>query len=231
MHMKKAVIFDLDGTLANTLTSSPIVRTGRWRILDCRRSHRNVIKIRRKRRAHADYAGAALCRGKEQPSPVRDDDGFAAVPCLLDEVYDRYMEYFAKDCLYEVKPYPGIPELLDTLKEKKIKIAVFSNKPHANTVDVVETLFGKGFFDAVQGQKTNVPKKPAPDGVYAIMERLDVSPEETIYVGDSWVDIETGRAAGNFAVGVLWGFRDEEELRAHHADAVITAPGELLELL
>ena len=134
------------------------------------------------------------------------------------------MEYFAKDCLYEVKPYPGIPELLDTLKEKKIKIAVFSNKPHANTVDVVETLFGKGFFDAVQGQKTNVPKKPAPDGVYAIMERLDVSPEETIYVGDSWVDIETGRAAGNFAVGVLWGFRDEEELRAHHADAVITAP-------
>ena len=63
----------------------------------------------------------------------------------------------------------------------------------------------------VQGQKTNVPKKPAPDGVYAIMERLDVSPEETIYVGDSWVDIETGRAAGNFAVGVLWGFRDEEE--------------------
>ena len=117
------------------------------------------------------------------------------------------------------------------VKEKKIKIAVFSNKPHANTVDVVETLFGKGFFDAVQGQKTNVPKKPAPDGVYAIMERLDVSPEETIYVGDSWVDIETGRAAGNFAVGVLWGFRDEEELRAHHADAVITAPGELLELL
>ena len=95
----------------------------------------------------------------------------------------------------------------------------------------LETLFGKGFFDAVQGQKTNVPKKPAPDGVYAIMERLDVSPEETIYVGDSWVDIETGRAAGNFAVGVLWGFRDEEELRAHHADAVITAPGELLELL
>ena len=117
------------------------------------------------------------------------------------------------------------------MKEKNIKIAVFSNKPHANTVDVVETLFGKGFFDAVQGQKTNVPKKPAPDGVYAIMERLGVSPEETNYVGDSWVDIETGRAAGNFAVGVLWGFRDEEELRAHHADAVITAPGELLELL
>ena len=64
-----------------------------------------------------------------------------------------------------------------------------------------------------------------------LFRSLDVSPEETIYVGDSWVDIETGRAAGNFAVGVLWGFRDEEELRAHHADAVITAPGELLELL
>ena len=214
MHMKKAVIFDLDGTLANTLTSLAYCTN----------------------RALEDFGLQAIpqeCYKKFVGNGARmqDDDGFAAVPCLLDEVYDRYMEYFAKDCLYEVKPYPGIPELLDTLKEKKIKIAVFSNKPHANTVDVVETLFGKGFFDAVQGQKTNVPKKPAPDGVYAIMERLDVSPEETIYVGDSWVDIETGRAAGNFAVGVLWGFRDEEELRAHHADAVITAPGELLELL
>lgn len=232
MHMKKAVIFDLDGTLANTLTSLAYCTNRALEDFGLQAIPQECYKkIRRKRRAYADYAGVALCWGKRAALPRPGHDGFAAVPCLLDEVYDRYMEYFAKDCLYEVKPYPGIPELLDTLKEKKIKIAVFSNKPHANTVDVVETLFGKGFFDAVQGQKTNVPKKPAPDGVYAIMERLDVSPEETIYVGDSWVDIETGRAAGNFAVGVLWGFRDEEELRAHHADAVITAPGELMELL
>ena len=216
MHMKKAVIFDLDGTLANTLTSLAYCTNRALEDFGLQAIPQECYKkfvgngARMQITRALRYAGA-----KEQPSPVRDDDGFAAVPCLLDEV----------------KPYPGIPELLDTLKEKNIKIAVFSNKPHANTVDVVETLFGKGFFDAVQGQKTNVPKKPAPDGVYAIMERLDVSPEETIYVGDSWVDIETGRAAGNFAVGVLWGFRDEEELRAHHADAVITAPGELLELL
>ena len=137
------------------------------------------------------------------------------------------MEYFAKDCLYEVKPYPGIPELLDTLKEKNIKIAVFSNKPHANTVDVVETLFGKGLFDAVQGQKTNVPKARAGRRIrdYGTARRFaggnDLRRRQLR-------DIETGRAAGNPAVGVLWGFRDEEELRAHHADAVITAPGELL---
>ena len=165
MHMKKAVIFDLDGTLANTLTSLAYCTNRALEDFGLQAIPQECYKkfvgngARMQITRALRYVGA-----KEQPSPVRDDDGFAAVPCLLDEVYDRYMEYFAKDCLYEVKPYPGIPELLDTLKEKKIKIAVFSNKPHANTVDVVETLFGKGFFDAVQGQKTNVPKKPAPDG-------------------------------------------------------------------
>ena len=171
MHMKKAVIFDLDGTLANTLTSLAYCTNRALEDFGLQAIPQECYKkfvgngARMQITRALRYVGA-----KEQPSPVRDDDGFAAVPCLLDEVYDRYMEYFAKDCLYEVKPYPGIPELLDTLKEKKIKIAVFSNKPHANTVDVVETLFGKGFFDAVQGQKMNVPKKPAPDGVNALKE-------------------------------------------------------------
>ena len=153
MHMKKAVIFDLDGTLANTLTSLAYCTNRALEDFGLQAIPQECYKkfvgngARMQITRALRYVGA-----KEQPSPVRDDDGFAAVPCLLDEVYDRYMEYFAKDCLYEVKPYPGIPELLNTLKEKKIKIAVFSNKPHANTVDVVETLFGKGFFDAVQGQ-------------------------------------------------------------------------------
>ena len=82
------------------------------------------------------------------------------------------------------------------MKEKKIKIAVFSNKPHANTVDVVETLFGKGFFDAVQGQKTNVPKKPAPDGFLMAMEHFGVAPADTIIFEDSPEGIQAAQASG-----------------------------------
>ena len=197
MHMKKAVIFDLDGTLANTLTSLAYCTNRALEDFGLQAIPQECYKkfvgngARMQITRALRYAGA-----KEQPSPVRDDDGFAAVPCLLDEVYDRYMEYFAKDCLYEVKPYPGIPELLDTLKEKNIKIAVFSNKPHANTVDVVETLFGKGFFDAVQGQKTNVPKKPAPDGFLMAMEHFGVAPADTIIFEDSPEGIQAAQASG-----------------------------------
>ena len=195
--MKKAVIFDLDGTLANTLTSLAYCTNRALEDFGLQAIPQECYKkfvgngARMQITRALRYVGA-----KEQPSPVRDDDGFAAVPCLLDEVYDRYMEYFAKDCLYEVKPYPGIPELLDTLKEKKIKIAVFSNKPHANTVDVVETLFGKGFFDAVQGQKTNVPKKPAPDGFLMAMEHFGVAPADTIIFEDSPEGIQAAQASG-----------------------------------
>ena len=195
--MKKAVIFDLDGTLANTLTSLAYCTNRALEDFGLQAIPQECYKkfvgngARMQITRALRYVGA-----KEQPSPVRDDDGFAAVPCLLDEVYDRYMEYFAKDCLYEVKPYPGIPELLDTLKEKNIKIAVFSNKPHANTVDVVETLFGKGFFDAVQGQKTNVPKKPAPDGFLMAMEHFGVAPADTIIFEDSPEGIRAAQASG-----------------------------------
>ena len=116
--MKKAVIFDLDGTLANTLTSLAYCTNRALEDFGLQAIPQECYKkfvgngARMQITRALRYVGA-----KEQPSPVRDDDGFAAVPCLLDEVYDRYMEYFAKDCLYEVKPYPGIPELLDTLAE------------------------------------------------------------------------------------------------------------------
>ena len=83
----------------------------------------------------------------------------------------------------------------------------------------------------MRGQKDGYPKKPAPDGVYAILEELDAALEDCVYVGDSWVDIETGHHAGVRSIGVLWGFRDRQELEAHHADAVISRPEELLELV
>ena len=166
-----------------------------------------------------------------------DDDGRNTVPVHLEEVYTRYMEYFKTDCMYQVVPYPGIMELLSALKEQSAALAVFSNKPHNNTESVVELLFGKDTFDAVQGQVADIRKKPAPDGVYEVLKQCSwkrsepLSAEDVLYVGDSGVDMQTGKAAGAYTVGVLWGFRDRDELEECGADAVIKEPLELLQFL
>lgn len=232
--MGKAVLFDLDGTLADTLESLAYC-TNRalvdfsFQPLDkmlFKKFVGNGSRMQITRALRAVQAEEMLRRDGET-----DDDGFRTQPRLLEEVHERYLAYFAKDCMYGVRPYEGIVPLLEQLKQQGIKIAVFSNKPHANTVEVTETLFGKGYFDSVRGQKDGYPKKPAPDGVHAILNGLGVSAADCLYVGDSWVDMETGHNAGARAVGVLWGFRDRAELEAHHADAVISRPEELLELV
>ncbi|MDO4294127.1 MAG: HAD family hydrolase [Eubacteriales bacterium] len=228
--MKKVVIFDLDGTLANTLESIayctnraladfglPSIPTEQFKRFVGNGARTQITRALR-------FAGDP----EREREGGADDDGFSTSPAHLEEVFARYMEYFSADCMYRVEPYPGIRELLEELKRRSVRIAVFSNKPHANTEAVIRSLFGEGYFDAVQGQTPAIPKKPAPDGVYAILKDLGAKPDQALYVGDSWVDIETGKASGVRTVGVLWGFRDRQELEAHHADWVIGSPGELL---
>ena len=130
--------------------------------------------------------------------------------------------------MYRVRPYEGIPELLATLKAQEIRIAVLSNKPHEETVNVIETLFGKGFFDVIQGQKENVAIKPSPEGVFRILEQLSLKAGDIVYLGDTATDMKTGRNAGVFTVGALWGFREKQELEEGGADVMIGYPLELL---
>ena len=111
------------------------------------------------------------------------------------------------------------------------KIAVLSNKPHAETLNVIETLFGKGYFDVIQGQKDNVAIKPSPEGVYLILEQLGLTAEEILYLGDTSTDMKTGKSAGAFTLGALWGFRERQELEENHADAIIRHPAEVLNFL
>lgn len=233
-HEKKAVIFDLDGTLCNTLeslsycTNRALADFG-FPALPTESFQRFVgngaqMQIARALRA----AGDAEAPGEgEKP----DEDGFFTQPAHLLQVLEKYLQYFEKDCMYHVKPYAGIRKLLETLKEKGTGIAVFSNKPHENTVDVIETLFGKGYFDVIQGQTPSMNKKPAPDGVFAILSEMGLRAGEILYAGDSCVDMDTGRAAGVQTIGVLWGYRDREELLQHGANALIEKPEELLEYL
>lgn len=138
-----------------------------------------------------------------------------------------YTEVFAKHCMYHVRPYEGIPELLEQLKAKGIRIAVLSNKPHERTVENIETIFGKGYFDIVAGEQLGIPKKPDPAGVRRILEQFGETPEHCLYFGDTNTDMKTGLGAGLITVGVTWGFRDRAELESFHPQYVIDRPEEV----
>lgn len=213
--MKKAVIFDLDGTLADTIAS--ITYCGNLAL-----SRFGLSSFGEEDYKHFVGDGAAMLI--RRALLAAGDERLEH----FDEVYETYLEIFAKDCMYQVKPYEGICALLEELKRLSVRIAVLSNKPDRDSLRVVEALFGKGYFDFVQGQREDIPRKPDPAGVYRIMEAFVLPAGDFLYVGDSGVDMKTGRAAGIFTVGVLWGFRDREELVENGADAVISKPLELL---
>ena len=149
----------------------------------------------------------------------------------FDSVMEAYNRIFEEYCMYEVKPYDGIRELLKALKEKGLHLAVNSNKPQPRTVDVVEEIFGKDMFDLLVGQCEGRRRKPAPDGVNYILEQLDLDKADVLYIGDTCTDMQTGKSAGVFTVGALWGFRDRQELVENHADAIIEKPLELLQYI
>lgn len=215
---KKAVIFDLDGTLTDTLKS--IWKSANLALADVGLP---PFDIDRYRYFVGDGAAELVKRAL-----IADGDKELV---LFDKMSESYRKHFEKYVNYEVRPYEGIRELLHALKEKGILLAVNSNKPQDRTVNVIEENFGKGTFDILVGQSDERARKPAPDGVFYIMERLGLMKDEVIYLGDTCVDMKTGRSAGVFTVGALWGFRDRQELEENHADAIIEHPMELLKYL
>lgn len=216
--MKKAVIFDLDGTLTNTLKSL-------WKST-------NMVLATAGLPPHEidSYKYFAGNGAKEliRKSLIADGDTELV---HFDSVMEAYNRIFEEYCMYEVKPYDGIRELLKALKEKGLHLAVNSNKPQPRTVDVVEEIFGKDTFDLLVGQCEERRRKPAPDGVNYILEQLHLNKEDVLYIGDTCTDMQTGKSAGVFTVGALWGFRDRQELVENHADAIIEKPLELLQYI
>ena len=145
-----------------------------------------------------------------------------------EKVFKDYNEAYNKNTTYLTTVFSGLKPVLDKLKKSGARLAVLSNKPHYATVSVTEALFGKGYFDLILGQRENIPLKPDPFGVLEIMKNFGASKEECVYVGDTGTDMETGKNAKLFTVGVLWGFRDEDELKSFGADMIIKEPYELL---
>lgn len=216
--MYRLCIFDLDGTLLNTVgalayaTNLTLERFGL--------GHITPEQIKR-------IVGDGYRMQMERALKLAGDEALTH----HEESLPIYMENFSRYCMKDVVPYEGIPHLLEYLKEKKVKIAVFSNKPHHQAVENIETIFGKGYFDLIRGEQPGTPKKPAPDGALLICRELGVEPEECLYLGDTNTDMRTGLAAGMDTVGVTWGFRDREELTAFHPRYLVDHPSQVEEIV
>ena len=210
----KACIFDLDGTLCDTIES----------ISHC--ANQTLCELGLKPSTPEEYKifvgdGVDMLMRRLLKN-AGDPEGL-----YFDVMKKRYSDLFGEGCLYNVKPYPGIPDALEELKERGVRLAVLSNKQHANTAAVIRHTFGDGTFDAVLGQSERFPIKPDPAAALHIAAGFGVRADECLYLGDTWTDMKTGKAAGMYTVGVLWGFRGEEELKDNGADLLISSASEI----
>ena len=214
----KACIFDLDGTLTNTLESMTYS-------VNLTLEEMGLSKIT-KDQCRLFVGNGARVLIEKSLKAAGDTDA-----SRIEEGMEIYGRIFDRNCTYHVTPYEGIPEMLKALKDKGIQLAVLSNKPDRQTVKVVKAIFGEELFDYAQGQKEGIRRKPEPDGVWYLMEQMHVSKEECLYIGDSEVDAATGRNAGLKTRGVLWGFRDRKTLETAGVDDLIDRPDELLQFV
>lgn len=216
--MYKACIFDLDGTLTDTLESLTYSANATLKELGLGQITDTQCKA---------FVGNGARRLIEQSLQAAGDPEAAQI----EEAMNVYGRIFKKYCTYHVAPYEGIVEMLRELKGQGVQLAVLSNKPHLQTKDVVATFFEDDIFSRVYGQQEGVPRKPDPAAVHMILEELGVNREECLYIGDSDVDMQTGCAAGVPAVGVTWGFRTKEVLIEHGATYVVDKPEEIISIV
>jgi phosphoglycolate phosphatase len=209
-----AVLFDLDGTLLDSLED---LADSMNEVL--RRAGFPVHPVAAYRYFVGDGMEALVRRAV--PAGQADETAVGACHAAMREEYGR--RYAVK-----TRPYPGIPELLDGLAARGVRAAVFTNKPHDAAVRMVAELLGRWRFEEVLGIRPDVPRKPDPFGALEVARRMGLDAGRFLYLGDTSTDMLTARAAGMRAVGALWGFRTRDELEAAGAEVLIETPPELL---
>ncbi len=213
--MYKAVIFDLDGTLLDTLDD--LMNAVNFALREFSFPERSREEIR-------SFIGNGVIKLMERSTPV-DTDPETQEKCL-----DTFRRYYLEHMSDNTAPYNGIIPLLERLKSEGISTAVVSNKLHSAVVGLCEDYF-PSLIDIPLGVAEEKERKPSPLNVYKAMGRLSSDIENTIYVGDSNVDVETARNASLKCIGVTWGFRDRDELLAHSCDFIADTTDEVLKLI
>jgi len=213
----KGIIFDLDGTLADTLDD---IAGSMNRVLMARGYPVHEVNDYKLLvgRGLDNLVAQALPPDARQPQMVTE--------CLAEMISDYNL-----NCLNQTHLYEGISDLLNEMVGMGIKLAIFSNKEEPLTIKIVERLLGNVPFVKVMGARPDFPKKPDPAGALILSELMDIPPKDLIYIGDSDVDMITANRAGMYAVGALWGFRTGDELAANGAKTMLSHPLELLGLL
>lgn len=213
--MKKLVIFDLDGTLLNT-----IYDLGEASNYALRKMGFNQHPIP----AYNYMVGNGVRKLLERAQPDADER-------TIDELLAIFKEYYDKHCMDDTKPYTGIPELLMELSDRGVAVAVASNKYQAAAEKIVKHYFPDIQFVSIQGQQDGRPAKPDPSIIFSILAEYPTPKAEILYVGDSGVDMETARRACVESIGVSWGFRPASELREALADNIVSSPSDILKFL
>jgi phosphoglycolate phosphatase len=213
----RAVLFDLDGTLLDTLRD---LADAANHVLAASGFPQHEVD------AYRDFVGGGIgvLASKALPDNRRDPKTVAKIAAKIEEAYSkRWAEH--------TLPFPGIPELLDTLAISGIRMAILTNKPQKPAELMVASLLARWHFDAVAGERPGIPLKPDPLATLQIAGQLAVPPAEFLYLGDSATDMQTAVAARMYPVGALWGFRTREELLAGGAKVVLNHPMDLVPLL
>lgn len=212
-----AVLFDLDGTLLDTLDD----------LADASNSALGQLGFP----AHPSEAYKYFIGDGVETLVRRALPADRVEPPLVSRCTELVREAYAERWAVKTRPYPGVPELLDKLSDLRIPMAVLSNKPDHFTRLCVERLLPRWAFAAVVGAQPNLARKPDPAGALAIAAQLAVAPREILYLGDTNTDMQTAVAADMFPVGALWGFRTADELRASGAQMLLERPLDLLPIL
>ncbi len=210
-----AIVFDLDGTLLDTLTD--LAASANYALRYCGMPEHSTDDVRR-------FVGNGVRMLMARAVPNGESNP------RFEEAFSVFRQHYMQHCLDTTRPYPGIMEALAQLKEKGMTLAIVSNKMQAATEELRQHFFSQ-YIDVAIGESAGIRRKPAPDTVNEALRRLGISHNEAIYVGDSDVDIATARAAMMPCASVLWGFRDRQFLLDHGATRLLASPEEILLLV
>ncbi|MFA7083641.1 MAG: HAD family hydrolase [Arcobacteraceae bacterium] len=212
----KAIIFDLDGTLIDSLKDIALHMNDALKEFNLPTHELSVYNT---------LLGDGALYLAQQAVPKNSSKE------LIEGVLLKYQELYAKEIYSFTKPYEGIYDLLEALENQDLQLGILSNKPHFFTLKYAQMFFGQFNFSQIHGQKSDVPKKPHPQGALTIATSFNLDPQEIFYVGDTPTDIKTAQNANMQSIGVLWGFRTKEDLQEARAQHLAQHPLDILDII